>query len=433
MLHTEKISLSSIACRALLIAAVLTAPTRGQDIPSSVPATTGISQNPNNYSPIPGPPQRPTNNARPDSWPGGPVPQNTPPRGTYDPTQGTVLAPATTAPEQVGPKPGQQFDTAEIIARIGTEVVQAGEVLPAINEQITHVLSQAGTQTVPQDQIDAFRYEMMKKLTLQLIDMKLLVAEAKRKIPAENLPKIEEKSNDVFTKNQLPKLMESTKAVSRSDLEAKLRQNGSSIEAMRRQFFERSMAFQWLSQQVKEDGEITHEEMLIYYRDHISTWETPARARWDHLAARFDKYDTKAEAFGAIASWGNLILQGKPWAEVAKAHSDDLSSFDGGLHDWTTKDSLVSKVLDEALFGLPVGQPSRILEDEKGFHIIRVVEREDLSRKPFIEAQVEIKKKIKDERISKQKNDYLNKLRERTPVWIVFGDYKTLKEATATK
>ena len=59
-----------------------------------------------------------------------------------------------------------------------------------------------------------------------------------------------------------------------------------------------------------------------------------------------------------------------------QAHSQDISATDGGVHSWTNKDSLVSEVLDEAIFTLPVGQLSQILEDKRGFHIVRVVERE---------------------------------------------------------
>ena len=53
------------------------------------------------------------------------------------------------------------------------------------------------------------------------------------------------------------------------------------------------------------------------------------------------------------------------------------TSHEGGRYDWTTKGSLVSDVIDQAIFSLPVGKLSRILEDEKGFHIVRVIERED--------------------------------------------------------
>ena len=86
------------------------------------------------------------------------------------------------------------------------------------------------------------------------------------------------------------------------------------------------------------------------------------------------------------------------------------------------KGSLVSEVLDQALFTLPVGQLSEILEDRHGFHIIRVVQRSDPDLMPFADAQVEIKKKIRDERTSDKRQKYLAGLRKKIRVWNIFKD-----------
>jgi parvulin-like peptidyl-prolyl isomerase len=78
-----------------------------------------------------------------------------------------------------------------------------------------------------------------------------------------------------------------------------------------------------------------------------------------------------------------------------------------------------------------VGQLSAILEDERGFHIIRVVERQDLQRKPFGEMQAEIKKRIKEEREGEASKKYVAELRKKTPVWTIFDDLPPLEERAA--
>jgi hypothetical protein len=355
----------------------------------------------------------PTTGIRPPTWPGGPGAMNMP-----------------TGPTAVGPQPPAadakpkglpaNMDNAEIIARIGlTEVIQAGEILPAVNDQLTKLAAQG---QISEREMDIGRALLVKQRLAQLIETKLVIAECRRKIPAENLPKIEEKVNEQFYKEQLPKIMESAKVSTRKELDAKLVAAGSSLEAQRRSYFERSMAIQWMHQQVKIDEEITHAQMLDYYRDHASDYETQPRAKWELMTARFDKFNSKAEAFQAIANWGNMVLGGATFAEVAKANSQDVSSHDGGLHDWTGQGALVSTVLDGAIFGLPVGKMSQVLEDDRGFHIVRVVEREELNRKPFTETQVEIKKKIKEKRTSEAMHEYLDKLKKRTPVWTILDD-----------
>ena len=55
---------------------------------------------------------------------------------------------------------------------------------------------------------------------------------------------------------------------------------------------------------------------------------------------------------------------------------------------------------------------------------LKVPRVQKLHRKPFTEAQVEIKKKIKEDRQQAQMQKYLDKLRERTSVWTIFDEAK---------
>ncbi len=135
---------------------------------------------------------------------------------------------------------------------------------------------------------------------------------------------------------------------------------------------------------------------------------------------RYAKYPTRAAAYQAIARMGNQVFAGAPFADVAKAGSDGAEANQGGQVDWTNQGALTCRALDTALFNLPVGQLSPIIEGANGFHIIRVTRREGDIVKPFLEAQVEIKKKIVDERSEKQGEDYMAKLLARTPVWTIF-------------
>jgi parvulin-like peptidyl-prolyl isomerase len=107
---------------------------------------------------------------------------------------------------------------------------------------------------------------------------------------------------------------------------------------------------------------------------------------------------------------------------VAKARSQDISAEEGGRHDWTTKNSLRSERLDEAIFSLPVGAMSRIIEDEDGYHIVRVTARDEFRRAPFNEAQPTIKERMMAGAQNRNMNKYLEKLRETMPVWNRFDD-----------
>jgi len=77
-------------------------------------------------------------------------------------------------------------------------------------------------------------------------------------------------------------------------------------------------------------------------------------------------------------------------------------------------------VLDEAIFSLPIGELSERLEDEEGFHIVRVLERQDAGRTPFLDAQAAIRDKIKEGRNDEVAKTYLERVKRETYVWNYF-------------
>lgn len=348
------------------------------------------------------PPNQPTSASRPENWPGQVIggPQGGP-------------APIREAPP--GPH-SKLLESAQIVAKVGPEVILASDVIHLVLEYL--LTNEQFAQLSGEEREQAKAY-LAKQCLGAVVQAKLWVISARREIPPEKLTELETLTNKSFDTEQLPGKLKRFKVGSRSELDAKLHQEGTSIQAMRRGYFERSLASLWRRRQTDDDSEITHENMLTYYRDHAKDYEITPRARWEHLMVRFDRFDSKGAAYQSLASLGNQLQRGATLTALAKAHSHDPSASDGGQHDWTTKDSLVSTVLDEAIFGLPVGQLSQILEDEQGFHIVRVLERQDLKRKAFTDVQKEIKGKIRDQRAQEKAEAYVEKLRREIPVWTI--------------
>jgi hypothetical protein len=334
----------------------------------------------------------------------------------------------------VAPRPAKAspadppYDPAEIVAHVGSEVIQASEVLPNINEAVSKVVTEHAAELSPDPeiremQLNQFRRTVMKQALDAMVQVKLLLSELRRKVPPEGLKKNEDHLRKAFNSAMIPRLMEQYKATSVIDLENKLAKVGSSLEMQRTVFSERELAGSWLRQQIKDDpSPPTHEQMLTYFRQHSVEWDTPARVRWLQLTAKFTNFGSKEEAQRELARWGNRIYRGEPFEQVAKAHSQDFASEDGGLHDWASKGSHRSQAIDDALFTLPKGALSQILEDEDGLHIIRVLDREEARQAPFTEVQAEIKKKLQDKGKDHRQAEYLAKLRETIPVWTIFDE-----------
>ena len=320
---------------------------------------------------------------------------------------------------QDGPLGAQTMEDTEIIARVGPEVILAGEILGNVNRLMDENRSQIPTQKWAE-----IRKSIMHKMLMPMIDQKLIVVDALQVIPEDALPSIEEQVDKQFYGQQIKDIMARAEVESLQALEEKLNESGSSIEMQKQIFFERSMAAQWIQQQVADDRPITHQEMLEYYSAHLTDYEQAARCRWEQLSVRFQKFDSRQAAFEAICQMGNAVAdQGVPFSEVARAQSQGLTASDGGQRDWTSRGSLVSTPLDEAIFTVNVGELSPIIQDKTGYHIVRVIERVAAHRTPFRDAQVEIAEAIVGTRREEKLKEYLDSLRERIPVSTIFdGD-----------
>jgi len=305
------------------------------------------------------------------------------------------------------------------LATVGPEVILLSEILPEVDKILEPYKDKA-----PPDALEMQRIMLIQRLLAQQIDVKLLLVDLKNKVPKENLPKLRDQFLEPFEEKEIPNLLEQYKVSNRSELDRAMRAEGMTLVQYRQAFIDRTMAGTWARQQIKHEKEITHQDMVDYYRAHLADYEFPAKARWEQLTVEFGSRRTKEEAFRHMAMLGNMVLDGVPFAEVAKQHSEGPTAAEGGQRDWTTKGSLVCEALDRALFELPVGQLSPIIEDRSSFHIIRVQERQAAGRTDFLEAQTDIRKKLQSEDRSEQVREFIEKLRKEIEVWTIFDEFK---------
>jgi parvulin-like peptidyl-prolyl isomerase len=334
------------------------------------------------------------------------------------PAQYTLPAERNAGPREAAPDRPDPLLAAQAMARVGPEVILLGDVVGPVNQQLAARLRDG---VIGPADIERERELLMRRAITNLIDQKLVLTVARRDIPAEALPKIEQSINEQFDKTQLKNLLEQTGAKTTQELAEMLKQSGSSLARQRKLYFERSVMQEWIRREVDFNPEVTHDDMLMYYREHTDEFAIKGQARWEELAVRFEEFPTKADAWRAIAEMGNRVLSRQAsFAQVAREQSQGATASAGGARDWTSRGSLAAKEMDAALFSLPVGQMSRILEGPTGFHIIRVVERQDDSMRPFVEAQVEIRDTIRKQKTDRGIQGYLAELRANTPVWTIF-------------
>jgi parvulin-like peptidyl-prolyl isomerase len=320
---------------------------------------------------------------------------------------------------QVLPTQPEEFKDAQVVARIGTEVILASDR----DTYVAEFLESKKIQIPPDQMEDALKI-LNRQILKQMIDAKLVYNDAIHTIPKEGITQITASINKDFDKEQLPDLLKANSAASPQELDQKLRAKGSSLDRARRVYIEKKLMYGWIGKQVNQDEQVPLASILGNYEEHLEDYKFAAQARWEELMVSFDRFPNKQSAYAALAEMGNQVMQGSPFAEVAKTSSQGPTAPDGGTYDWTNQGSLGAKELDQAIFGadLALNSLSQIIETKTGFHIIRVLERKPGGKKSFEDAQGEIKKKIKDENREKQVNKFLDDLRKKTQVWTIYDD-----------
>jgi hypothetical protein len=361
------------------------------------------------------------------------------PGGVAGAPPATFVAPSVATTEPLGPaivpNDARPIAGSEIIGRVEDQVILASDVLWQVHRMIAMSEKQKGVK-VPPDQRAEIERILLERMLLQLIDTKLLFADFRRTLPPENLRQVEKTLAEPFESSEVPKLFETYGVKDRVELNAALIQNGSSLKDVQRQFTEKMVAGEWLRQRMPKLKVVTHEEMLAYYQDHLKEYEYPGSIKWEELMVRFDRFpgtpeEKRQAAWQALAEMGNEVwavvainpgLRGPVFANVARAKSHGFTAAEGGIQE-SSPGSLTCEALNEALATLDLGRMSNGIESERGFHLVRVLERKEPGRKPFTEAQAKIRELLENEQKEILVAEELKKLRKTARVWTIFhGD-----------
>ena len=259
-------------------------------------------------------------------------------------TPATFETPAAAAGEPVY----QSLETALVVARVGPEVVLEADLLtPKAIEWLEKV-----TPGMPPEQVRQLRLQICQQVLPQHLETLLVYVDACREIPEDKLPEIRTNVDRAFDEQQLPRLMKEADAPNSLEYEKSLRARGMSLDRMRKMFFERGLAPEWLRKNVKPDEEIAHAELIAWYQNHLADYDYPAKARFEAITVKMGLKRSRREAWEMLAAMGNEVLGGRPLADVARERSEGPTASSGGEFDWTGKGSLTSARLDEAIFSI---------------------------------------------------------------------------------
>ena len=324
-------------------------------------------------------------------------------------------------------------DPATVVAVVGQSKILYGDVKAKVDARVRKVLEMAKqrNQPVPEESIKFARVNLTKGFLRQVVETKMMreafllaqVGTQSAEKRQEAAAMMSSKARQMFIDSEVPGLLKRFKVNDMTALDEKLREEGTSLHERQRDFTDAMLGHMYVRESVEKDPEVSLAEIKQYYDANQDQFRHKAQARWEQLTVYFENFPSRAAAHAAISEMGREAYFGSPTMQpVAKAKSQEPLAKSGGVHDWTNQGSLASDVLDKQIFSLPLNKMSEIIEDDRGYHIVKVLDRKPAGVKPLSELQDEIREAIRQRKVLVAQRKMMDKMLKMVPVWSLFPD-----------
>jgi peptidyl-prolyl cis-trans isomerase SurA len=248
------------------------------------------------------------------------------------------------------------------------------------------------------------------------IERELLLGEMRKKYPPEQITRIMGSVDDLFTRERLPMMLAMTGATTESELNVKLREQGTDLESIKSTFRNQVMAVQYVQSRSRSRGEPGRRELLRFYDEHRDEYRIPTRARWAEIVLPFDECGGEPTARKRIRRVSAELAAGADFGEMARAHSLGGTAAEDGDKGWIEAGNLASEELETLLFEGPIGAVSKPFKDKTAWRIVKVIDRTPETFKRFEDVQAELKDRYKQEEYSRQAKQLLASLKKNASI-----------------
>lgn len=249
------------------------------------------------------------------------------------------------------------------------------------------------------------RREAYQSALQSLIDMELLVQQARRKKIAVAPEEIDNQLMEVKAQFESPQAYQEALGAGRA------------TEADVRDDIERQLLVKKLiEQEIRVDLEPGAVER--YYAANIEQFRHPDEVRPSHILFRTPPDRDRKEVRRRAEATLERLRRGEDFARVASELSEDPDSIqNNGDLGFIRRDEMPKKFTDAA-FKLKVGEISGVVETDFGFHIIKLLERRAAGVTPLAEVRPRIEAILKEQEGARKSQEYLQQLRDRARIEI---------------
>jgi len=289
---------------------------------------------------------------------------------------------------------------AEIRDRIAAVVNGQPITLSEVNDRIGPELARL-SQKEPGSGRESERKELLHRGLEQLIDEKLVESEA-GSLGLEVTEDELQKQIDALARQN---------GLETSGFREALAQQGIDFEVVRESLRRQSLMVRLLQFKVKPRT-VSDAEVQSAYATQYAEADFEVKARHIFIATPANSAPGKLkQAQGKAEEALQRTRKGDSFAVVARDLSDGPSAKEGGDLGYVHR-GVMDPALDKAVFSTKIGQISPLIRTDKGYHLVLVEEHRPIAARPLAEVQEEIRTRLSNDSILKEREHYLAGLRK---------------------
>jgi peptidyl-prolyl cis-trans isomerase SurA len=305
-------------------------------------------------------------------------------------------------PAALGPSAAHARVVEKIAAVVGANIILASEV----EERAAPLLVDVSRISDPDKR--ATRASAVRREVLdRLIDDELIAQQASELRLSISADQVDASISEIKRQNN----------ITDDQLKEALRGQGMTMTAYRADLKKQLLRFRVLNIAVGSKVTISDEDVRSYYNRQYRGENVQVRA--SHIFIAIPEGADAADVQGRQALARKLLERAQAdedFAKLARENSDDAATrAEGGDLGYFGKDML-PQAIEELVFAMKVGEIRGPVRADRGFHVIKLVDRKAKPPQPLSEVEDDIRMQLRQREMEKQTKSYLAELRKKTLV-----------------
>ena len=291
----------------------------------------------------------------------------------------------------------------KIAAVVGDSVILGSE----IEEKAAPLLAEVSR--LPEASKRAARAAALRREVLErLIDDELILQQATELKLSVTSEQVDASIEEIKRQNNIDD----------DQLREALRAQGMAMAAYRADLKKQLLRFRVINIAVGSRVTISDDDVKTYYDRHMKDGAN-TQVRASHIFVAIPENADAAVVAEKQAQAKKLLdraLAGEDFAKLAREASDDPATrAEGGDLGYFGKDML-PKAIEEMVFAMKVGEVRGPVRADRGFHVIKLVDRKIKDPKPLDEVKDDVRMQLRQKEMERQTKSYLAELRKKTLV-----------------